>query len=61
VRTRTAQFVGALTLVALCGTAFAGDQQSTASAKPIRLDAATLIAEVDSTVGDAGMQFFLDG
>ncbi len=58
---RSAQLIGALVLVALAGAAFAGDQESTATAKPIRLDAATMIVEVDATAGDAGVQFFLDG
>jgi len=59
--TRFAQLVGALALLAVAGTAFAGDQQRKATAKPIRLDAATMIVEVDATAGDAGVQFFLDG
>jgi hypothetical protein len=58
---RIAQVLGVLVLVVLGGTAFAGDQASTATAKPIRLDAATMIVEVDATKGDAGVQFFLDG
>ena len=58
---RIAQVLGVLVLVALGGTAFAGDRASTATTKPIRLDAATMIVEVDATKGDAGAQFFLDG
>jgi hypothetical protein len=58
---RTAQLVGALALAGLAGTAFAGDQGSGATANPVRLEEATMIVEVDSTVGDAGVQFFLDG
>jgi len=61
VKTRSAQLIGGLVLVALGGTAFAGDQEGKATAKPIRLDAATMIVEVDATAGDAGAQFFLDG
>ena len=48
----------ALALLALGGTALAGDR---ASKKPTRLAAATMIVEVDATAGDAGVQFFLDG
>ena len=51
----------ALALIALGGTALAGDQAITAKSKPIRLAAATLIIEVNDTDGDAGLQFFLDG
>ena len=58
---RTAQLVGALALAGLTGTAFAGDQGSGATANLVRLEEATMIVEVDSTVGDAGVQFFLDG
>ena len=58
---RTAQLVGALVLAGLAGTAFAGDQGIGATANPVRLEEATMIVEVDSTVGDAGVQFFLDG
>ena len=53
--------VAALVLLALGGTALAGDQTSTAASKPTRLAAATMIVEVDATAGDAGAQFFLDG
>jgi hypothetical protein len=51
----------ALALLALGGTALAGDQARRAKSKPIPLDAATMIVEVDATAGDAGAQFFLDG
>jgi hypothetical protein len=51
----------AVALVALGGTALAGDQAPQATSKPIRLAAATLIIEVNGTDGDAGLQFFLDG
>ena len=54
-------FVGALALVAVAGTAFAGDRAASSATKPVRLEEATMIVEVDSTVGDAGVQFFLDG
>lgn len=60
-RKRFVQLAGALAVLVVAGTAFAGDQQGEATAKPIRLDAATMIVEVDSTKGDAGVQFFLDG
>lgn len=53
--------VAALALLALGGTALAGDQATKAKSKPIRLAAATLIIEVNGTDGDAGLQFFLDG
>ncbi len=53
--------VAALALVAAAGTALGHDQTSEAAGKPIRLDAATLIIEVNGTDGDAGLQFFLDG
>ncbi len=58
-----AAIVAALALLALGGTALAGDQATQAQAKPKRipLDAATLIIEVNGTDGDAGLQFFLDG
>jgi hypothetical protein len=61
VKTRFAQLVGALAVLVLAGTALAGDQQSKPAVKPIHLDAATMIVEVDATKGDAGVQFFLDG
>ena len=51
----------AIALIALGGTALAGDQATKAKSKPMRLDAATLIIEVNGTDGDAGLQFFLDG
>ena len=60
-RTRFAQLVGGLALIAMAGTAVAGDRQGTAPGKPVRLAAATMIVEVDATAGDAGVQFFLDG
>lgn len=50
-----------LALFALGGTALAGDQARKGKSKPIPLDAATMIVEVDATAGDAGAQFFLDG
>jgi hypothetical protein len=53
--------LAALALAAVGGTAFATDQTSAASEKPIDLAAATLIVEVNGTDGDAGLQFFLDG
>jgi hypothetical protein len=59
-RVRSAYLVAGLLLVAVAGTAFAGDRVSMAT-KRIPLDAATMIVEVDSTKGDAGVQFFLDG
>jgi hypothetical protein len=37
------------------------DTKRSASDKAIRLDAATIIVEVNATEGDAGIQFFLDG
>jgi hypothetical protein len=57
---RFAYLVAGLLLVAIAGTAFAGDRGSMAT-KRIPLDAATMIVEVDATKGDAGAQFFLDG
>jgi hypothetical protein len=38
-----------------------GSLGAEAAAKPIRLDDATMIIEVNSTDGDAGLQVFLDG
>ena len=52
---------GTLALIALTGTALAGDRATTTTSKPMQLDAATLIIEVNGTDGDAGLQFFLDG
>jgi len=60
-RIRIAAGLGVLTLLALVGTALGGDRAGTAQSKPVRLDAATMIVEVDATKGDAGAQFFLDG
>ena len=60
-KTRLAQVVGVLALVAMAGTAGAGDRHGTTPGKPVRLAAATMIVEVDATAGDAGVQFFLDG
>ena len=60
-RPQSAQLVGALAVLVVAGTAFAGDQQGKSTAKSIHLDAATMIVEVDATKGDAGVQFFLDG
>ncbi len=59
-RMRSTYVVATLLLVAVAGTAFAGDRGSVAT-KRIPLDAATMIVEVDATKGDAGAQFFLDG
>src|SRR5262245_5355779 len=63
--TRRPRFIalcaGMLALIALAGTALAGDRASTARSKPVQLAAATLIIEVNGTDGDAGLQFFLDG
>jgi hypothetical protein len=50
-----------LALIVLAGTALAGDRAGGARSKPVQLDAATLIIEVNGTDGDAGLQFFLDG
>lgn len=60
-RMRFARFGVLLALAGLAGTAFAGDRATQESAKQVRLDAASMIVEVDATVGDAGVQFFLDG
>jgi hypothetical protein len=51
----------ALALLVVSGAALARDQASEAASSPIRLAKATVIVEVDATVGDAGLQFFLDG
>ena len=51
-------------IAALVGIAAANPSQSPvahAAAKPIRLDDATMIIEVNSTDRDAGLQVFLDG
>jgi hypothetical protein len=53
--------VAVAALLVLGGTALGSDPASQAASAPIRLAAATLIIEVDATVGDAGLQFFLDG
>lgn len=53
--------VTVVALLALGGTALGRGQASQAAGKPIPLDAATLIIEVNGTAGDAGLQFFLDG
>ena len=55
--------ITAVALLALGGTALGRGQAShgAAAGKPIALDAATLIIEVNGTDGDAGLQFFLDG
>jgi hypothetical protein len=50
-----------LALVALGGAALVFDGGTTATAKPVRLAAATMIVEVNATDGDAGLQVFLDG
>ena len=51
----------ALALIGVGGTALGRDQTSEAAGKPVRLEAASLIIEVNGTAGDAGLQFFLDG
>jgi hypothetical protein len=63
-RTRSLPIVtgtAAIVLLAAGGTPLGGDPAVRAASKPVRLAAATLIVEVDATVGDAGLQFFLDG
>jgi hypothetical protein len=69
-RTRATKAIGlaigalAIGVAALVGIASAkpdrGDDRR-ASAKPLRLDEATMIIEVNATDGDAGLQVFLDG
>ncbi|MGH2981213.1 MAG: hypothetical protein ACRDKV_04110, partial [Solirubrobacterales bacterium] len=61
---RLVQIAVCMTVVALLaagGTALGRGQASQAGPKPVPLDAATLIIEVNGTDGDAGLQFFLDG
>lgn len=45
----------------MLASAATASSQSTGSASPQHLDEATVIVEVNSTEGDAGIQFFLDG
>jgi hypothetical protein len=48
-------------LIALAAAASNGSAGAQGAARPIRLDEATMIIEVNSTDGDAGLQVFLDG
>jgi hypothetical protein len=51
--------IGGLALaLAAAGSASSADRRT---AKPIRLDEATMIVEINATDGDAGLQLFLDG
>jgi hypothetical protein len=50
-----------LGIAALVGIAAAAKSEPKAAARPIRLDDATMIIEVNSTDRDAGLQVFLDG
>jgi hypothetical protein len=52
---------GTATLVSLAVATSNGGSGGKAVAKPLRLDEATMIIEVNSTDGDAGLQVFLDG
>jgi hypothetical protein len=68
VHPRKAVLLAAVVLVAgtaaLAGIAVATSNEGSggkAVAKPLRLDDATMIIEVNSTDGDAGLQVFLDG
>jgi hypothetical protein len=56
-----ALFAGIAALVALAAARSDGSPGTKAGGKPVKLDEATMIIEVNSTDGDAGFQVFLDG
>ncbi len=56
-----ALFAGIAALVAIAAAKSDGSPGAKAGGKPVKLEEATMIIEVNSTDGDAGLQVFLDG
>src|ERR671918_948963 len=60
-RLRGATRFGLVGLAIMLATVGSAEGASRSAARPIRLDDATMIVEINATDGDAGLQVFLDG